>query len=59
MLRGDYAGANAIDFAANASANIASVTLVSASDTTFATGGTDFDYDLTFDDPCSSPPARR
>jgi hypothetical protein len=50
VLRGDYSGANAVHFAANAMTSIETVTLMSASDTRFFSGGTRYSYDITTDD---------
>src|ERR1700684_4582466 len=50
VLRGDYSGANAVHFAADAFTSVETVTLMSASDTRFFTGGTRYSYDITTDD---------
>ena len=49
-LRGDYAGANALVFAADTWSNIEGITVTSASDTRFMSGGTRYSYDLTVHD---------
>lgn len=49
-FRGDYVGANALVFAADSLKNVEGVTLTSASDVRFLTGGTRYSYDVTIHD---------
>ena len=49
-LRGDYAGANALVFAADTFTNVEAVMLVSASDVRFLAGGSRYGYDVTVHD---------
>ncbi len=49
-FRGDYSGANALVFATDTWRNIEGITLTSASDTRFMSGGTRYSYDITVHD---------
>ncbi|HEX5185198.1 MAG TPA: calcium-binding protein [Allosphingosinicella sp.] len=50
VLRGDYAGADAVHFASDAFSGIETVTLMSAHDTRFFSGGARYSYDVTTND---------
>jgi Ca2+-binding RTX toxin-like protein len=57
VLRGDYSGANAVHFAADAFTSVETVTLMSAADTRFFSGGAHYSYDITTDDGNVAPGA--